>query len=49
MSQCNKEHYSPFESRPSSGTCSIMSPGNTVCMAAVVAAICLAITIARRK
>lgn len=49
MPHCNKEYYSPVESRPDSGTCSIMSPANTVCLAAVVASIALAITIARRK
>ena len=49
MPHCNKEYYSPVESQSASATCSIMSPGNTVCLAAVVAAIALAITIARRK
>ena len=47
------EKYTSLEPQPSLSTCSLtdrfMSPGNTVCLAAAVAAIALAITIARRK
>jgi hypothetical protein len=47
------EKYTNLEPQAAAGSCSLtdrfMSPGNTVCLAAVVAAICLAITIARRK
>lgn len=47
------EKYSNLEPQASAGSCSLtdrfMSPGNTVCLSAVVAAITLAIMIARRK
>tara|TARA_R110002074_G_scaffold8841_2_gene35782 strand:+ start:9317 stop:9478 length:162 start_codon:yes stop_codon:yes gene_type:complete len=47
------EKYTNLEPQPTAGGCSLtdrfISPGNTVCMAAVVAAVCLAITIIRQK
>ena len=47
------EKYTNLEPQPSRNICSLadrfLSPGNTVCLAAMVAAIALAITIARRK
>jgi hypothetical protein len=47
------EKYTNLEPQATPDRCSLsqrfMSPGNTVCLAALVAAIALAITVARRK